>query len=99
MEEIAMTKKLKINELEQISGGNFFPNVYSDIEYASIGIKVVHHTFDFDDFWWQGENLPWFRANQIMDFAKDNGRQPYTLDEAIDYSISKDHHENIHQWG
>ena len=79
------TNTVNMNEMEMANGGNFFPNKYTDIEYASCGIKVVNHTILSDEFWWQGENLSFINADKVMKFTIENGRQPYSLEEAKDY--------------
>ena len=81
-EETGKVQELKPEEIEQVSGGNFLPNDYSDIEYTSCGITVIHHMLKFDEFIWQGKDIGFINANKVMYFTIHTGRQPYTVEEA-----------------
>ena len=80
-----MTKEIKTNELEKVSGGNFLPNSYSKAEYAECGIIVIDHIIELDDFYWKGIKVWFYEADAIVRFVKENGRQPDTVDEAYWY--------------
>ena len=87
-----MTKELKANELEHVSGGSFIPNNYSDEEYRDNGILVFNNIITPDLFFWKGEQINYANANHVMQFIEANGRQPDSLDEAEAYcQTSKGH--------
>ena len=77
-----MTTELKVNELDQVTGGNFIPNLHTDEEYRNCGIMVVNNIFYDDLFVWKGQQLGCFEAHHIVEFIQANGRQPDTLEEA-----------------
>jgi hypothetical protein len=77
-----MTTELKVNELDQVTGGNFIPNLHTDEEYRNCGIMVVNNIFYDDLFVWKGQQLGCFEAHHIVEFIKANGCQPDTLEEA-----------------
>ncbi len=79
--------ELSMNEMEQVNGGNFWPNVYSESEYASVGIKVVNHIIAFDEFWWKGEDIGSNDADQVVYYFKKTGRVPESIEEA--YTITQ----------
>ena len=83
-----MTKVIKTNELEKVSGGSFIPNCYTKIEYATCGITVIDHVIAPDEFWWQGGRITCSDADRVMKFAIDHGRQPFSLSEARNYCSS-----------
>ena len=82
-------KELNKEALESAAGGNFLPNLHSDSEYASAGIRVVSHFFANDEFWWRGENIGWDKADAVCCFTKEIGRQPETVAEAVHYVTNK----------
>ena len=71
------------------AGSNFLPNGHSESEYTSAGIRAVSHIFANDEFWWKGEDIGWDKANAVYHFTKENGFQPETVTEAIDYRSGK----------
>ena len=77
--------EVTVKDLEQVAGGNFFPNAHSESEYASVGIKVVTHILAFDEFWYQGKNIGHDHANAVFRFKKDKGRMPDSVDKAVLY--------------
>ena len=84
-----MTTELKVNELDQVTGGNFIPNEHSDEEYRECGIMVVNYIFYDDLFVWKGQQLGCFEAHHIVEFIEANGCQPDTLEEAERFWNSK----------
>ena len=87
--------EVTVKDLEQVAGGNFFPNAHSESEYASVGIKVVTHILAFDEFWYQGKDIGHDHANAVFEFKQDKGRMPDSVDEAVRYQDSlksKDHY-------
>ena len=87
-----MTDRMEITaeELEQVTGGNFWPNVYSESEYASVGITVVNHIIAFDEFWWKGKDIGSSDANAVVNFYKEKGRVPESVEEA--HTVVKYYH-------
>ena len=81
--------ELKKEDLEQASGGTFTDNSYSDSEYASAGIRVVSHFIACNEFWWNGQDIGHDKANMVVRFCREKGRQPSSLKEAYDYYLEK----------
>ncbi len=84
--------ELTAEELKQVVGGNFFPNAYSESEYASVGITVVTHIFAFDEFWWKGKDIGSGDADAVVNFYQKTGRVPKSVEEAC--SILKYNYTN-----
>ena len=78
--------EITLEELEQVNGGNFFPNTYKESEYASCGIEVVNHIFAFDEFWWKGEDIGSNDADHVVYYFLKTGRVPESIEEA--YTIT-----------
>ena len=68
-----MTTELKVNELDQVTGGNFIPNEHSDEEYRECGIMVVNYIFYDDLFVWKGQQLGCFEAHHVVEFMRGFG--------------------------
>ena len=76
-------EKLNTEELDQVAGGTFTPNVYSVEEYKTAGITCVTHAIEKDEFVWNGNNIGHYNANAVTLFHKINGHEPTTVDEAV----------------
>ena len=74
--------ELTVEELEQVSGGTFWPNSYHKNEYADAGIRVVDHFFACDEFWWNGKDIGHEDANAVVYFYQQKGRVPESVEEA-----------------
>ena len=48
-------EELNQEDLEKAAGGTFDRNYYSQSEYEAVGITVVTHWIERDEFWWKGE--------------------------------------------
>ena len=79
------TMELNLNEMEQASGGTFNDNKYKDSEYANVGIRIVSHLIARNEFWWNGQDIGHDQANMVVQFCRSVGRQPLSLEEAIDF--------------
>ena len=75
--------RLKPNEMEQVSGGTFWPNLHLKEVYENGGIKIATHFRDPDEFWRNGQEIGHFGANQVLLFQKENHRAPVSLEEAL----------------
>ena len=75
-----------MNEMEQLSGGTFNDNKYNDSEYANVGIRIVSHLIARNEFWYKGQDIGHDQANMIVQFFQTIGRQPVSLEEAIDFT-------------
>ena len=78
-------KELKPEELEEAVGGTFTLNYYHQYEYEEVGIKVVTHFIDKDEFWWNGENIGEKGANSVVFFTAVKGRAPSSLEESMPF--------------
>ena len=85
MSENKEMKELNQEEMEQAAGGTFWFNNYSKSEYNNVGIEVVSHFIDKDEFWWKGENIGHENANAVVYFQQTTQQQPSSLKEALDY--------------
>ena len=72
-------------ELEEAVGGTFTLNYYWQHEYEEVGIKVVTHFIDKDEFWWNGENIGEKGANSVVFFTAVKGRAPSSLEESMPF--------------
>ena len=77
--------ELTMNEMEQVSGGTFNDNKYKDSEYANVGIRIVPHLIARNEFWYNGQDIGHDQANMVVQFFRTIGRQPVSLEEAIDF--------------
>ena len=82
------SKELNQEEMENVAGGTFNDNKYSDSEYESVGITVVKHTIARDEFWWKGTNIYHGNANRVVEFYKKTGRIPDSVEEAKPEGLS-----------
>ena len=64
-------EELTAEELEQASGGTFFPNQYSKNQYHKVGISTNFHTFGRDEFFFMGNPISYETANRIVSIAND----------------------------
>ena len=65
-------KKLEDEQLEEVNGGTFDINKYSEETYNNVGIATEYHFFEKDEFWvWCNETNSWKpitydQANEII---------------------------------
>ena len=78
--------ELTMNGMEQVSGGTFTDNEYEDSEYANVGIRIVSHLIARNEFWYKGQDIGHDQANMVVQFYRTIGRQPRSLEEAIDFT-------------
>ena len=74
--------EVPMEALEQVTGGTFWPNAYKKSEYAEVGINVVDHFIDRDEFWWNGKDIGCKDADAVVYFYQQNGRVPESVEEA-----------------
>lgn len=91
------TTELNLNELEQASGGTIGDNRYSDSEYASVGISIVSHWIIPNEFWWKGQDLGHDKANLVVRFSRQYGRQPSSFDELRDFDRELEKEQNTNR--
>ena len=77
--------ELDQKDLEKADGGTFTLNYYWQHEYEEVGIKVVTHFIDKDEFWWNGENIGEKGANSVVFFTAVKGRAPSSLEESMPF--------------
>ena len=77
--------ELSQEDLEKASGGTFTLNYYNRYEYEEVGIKVVSHFIEKDEFWWKGENIGEKVANSVVYFTAVKGRAPSSLQESLPF--------------
>ena len=58
-------EKINENILENVSGGTFFPNTYSESTYNKFGITTNYHAFSADEFFFNGKKISIETADAI----------------------------------
>lgn len=86
-EKILEEEILNENELEQVVGGTFTANKYSEAEYNAAGITVNTHFFGEDEFTWRNKKYEYWHANAIVYYCKHhNSTQPKSFKAAWNYA-------------
>ena len=78
-------EELSQEDLEKAAGGTFDRNYYSQSEYEAVGITVVTHWIERDEFWWKGVNIGEKGANSVVFFTAVKGRAPSSLEESMPF--------------
>lgn len=63
---IQTSRKITEKELEQVTGGTFWPNEYSASNYNQFGISTDYYFFSKHQFMYNGRFISYEQANEIV---------------------------------
>lgn len=83
-------EELNQEDLEKAAGGTFDRNYYSQSEYEAVGITVVTHWIERDEFWWKGVNIGEKGANSVVYYTAVKGTAPPRFAGRIDALLGRE---------
>ena len=91
-------EELNQEDLEKAAGGTFDRNYYTQSEYEAVGITVVTHWIERDEFWWKGVNIGEKGANSVVYYTAVKGTAPGSLEESMPFWDANHHKKSNAGW-